>query len=139
LVELLGDGAHEVDAGVWDEHAALTAGRGSAAADAAPGAVLRIGSLPTRLPSLVAQLPATAVTAGLLTGVATVTVPATSVAEAHDAVATVHGTSVLRDRPDDSGAPAWGPPPSGLALLKAIKNRLDPDGRLCPGRFDPWM
>ncbi len=133
LVELLGDGAHEVGPAVWDQHAALTAGSG------ADGAVLRIGTLPGRLPSLVAELPATAVTAGLLTGVATVTVPGASVAETHDAVAAVHGTSALRDRPDTPDAPAWGPAPSGLAVLKAIKNRLDPDGRLCPGRFDPWM
>ena len=141
LVRLLGDGAHEVGAGVWDEHAALTSGRPATggAADAAAGAVLRIGTMPARVPSLVARLPATAVTAGLLTGVATVTVPGASVAEVHDAVAAVHGTSALRDRPDSVDAPAWGPPPSGLAVLKAIKNQLDPDGRLCPGRFDPWM
>jgi glycolate oxidase FAD binding subunit len=136
LVELLGDGAYEADAGVWDEHTALTSGP---PADGTPGAVLRIGTMPARLPSLVGELPATAVTAGLLTGVATVTVPGAAVGEAHDAVAAVNGTSALRDRPDELDAPAWGPAPSGLPVLKAIKNRLDPDGRLCPGRFDPWM
>lgn len=178
LVELLGDGAHEVDAAVWDEHAALTSGlpaashgaggrgagphdrdRGAggdgsdrtdggpdadpgahpAATGALPGAVLRIGTMPARLPSLVAQLPAAAVTAGLLTGVATVTVPGASVAQVHDAVAAVNGTSALRDRPVELDAPAWGPAPSGVAVLKAIKNQLDPEGRLCPGRFAPWM
>ncbi len=138
LVELLGDGAHEVDDDVWAEHTALTSGQ-APGADATPGAVVRIGTMPARLPSLVAQLPATAVTAGLLTGVATVTVPGASVAETHDAVAAVNGTSALRDRPDGLDAPAWGPAPSGLAVLKAIKNQLDPDGRLSPGRFAPWM
>ncbi|MBW0105311.1 FAD-binding oxidoreductase [Pseudonocardia sp. KRD291] len=148
LVELLGDGAHEVDESVWDEHAALTAGGPGPGGDggdtggpavAPDGAVLRIGAAPTRLAPLVAELPATAVTAGLGTGVATVTVPGAAVAETHDAVAAAHGTSALRSRSADLDAPAWGPAPSGLPLLKAIKNRLDPDGRLSPGRFDPWM
>ncbi|TCK25507.1 FAD-binding oxidoreductase [Pseudonocardia endophytica] len=146
LVELLGDGAHEVDAAVWDEHAALTAGLPTEGSDAVPevtgprqGAVVRIGTMPARLPSLVGGLPTTGVTAGLLTGVATVTVPDASVAETHDAVAAVNGTSALRDRPDALDAPAWGPAPSGVAVLKAIKNQLDPEDRLCPGRFDPWM
>lgn len=137
LVELLGDGAHEVDADVWTAHSALT--HGHTGTDAPPGAVVRIGTTPGRLPALVAQLPATAVTAGLLTGVATVTVPGASVAETHDAVAAVNGTSALRDRPAGLDAPAWGPAPSGLPVLKAIKNQLDPDGRLSPGRFTPWM
>lgn len=139
LVELLGGSAYEADAGVWDEHTALTSGRPVDGRHAGPGAVLRIGTMPGRLPSLLGELPATAVTAGLLTGVATVTVPGASVAEAHDAVAAVNGTSALRDRPDELEAPAWGPAPSGLPVLKAIKNQLDADGRLSPGRFAPWM
>ena len=144
LVELLGDGAHEVDDSVWDGHAALVAGLagpgGGAAAEPAPGGgVVRIGTAPTRLAPLIAGLPTTAVTAGLGTGVATVTVPGGAVAETHDAVAAAHGTSSLRSRAADLDAPAWGPAPSGLPVLKAIKNQLDPDGRLSPGRFDPWM
>ena len=35
--------------------------------------------------------------------------------------------------------PAWGPPPSALPVLRAVKNALDPDGRFGPGRFSPWM
>ncbi|MEQ3554758.1 FAD-binding protein [Pseudonocardia nematodicida] len=149
VVELLGEDAREVDAGEWDAHAALTAGlpgeggTGSpahpAAADAPDGAVVRIGCAPRTLPGLVAALPATAVTAGLATGVATVTVPGASVGEVHDAVAAVGGTSVLRDRPGTLDAPAWGPAPSALPVLRAIKDRLDPDARFAPGRFDPWM
>lgn len=139
LTELLGDGAHEVEETVWAEHASLVAG-GSGDQGAAPdGAVIRIGTAPTRLAPLVAELPTTAVAAGLGTGVATVTVPGAAVSEAHDAVAAAHGTSVLRSRSADLDAPAWGPAPSGLPVLKAIKNQLDPDGRLSPGRFDPWM
>ncbi|MBC3190720.1 FAD-binding protein [Pseudonocardia sp. C8] len=136
LVELLGDGAREVDgAAAWDAHAALTAGSG-AAPDAA---VVRIGCAPRTLAPLIGRLPATAVTAGLATGVATVTVPATAVPEVHDTVAAAGGTSVLRDRPASAEVPAWGPAPSSLALLRAVKTRLDPDARFAPGRFDPWM
>jgi glycolate oxidase FAD binding subunit len=49
------------------------------------------------------------------------------------------GTSTLRTRPAGSDAPAWGPPPSALGLLRALKAELDPDGRFGPGRFTPWM
>lgn len=137
LVELLGDGAQEVDERVWDDHAAMVAGAGDRGGP--DGAVLRIGAAPTRLAPLVAELPTIAVTAGLGTGVATVTVPGAAVAEAHETVAAAHGTSVLRSRAPGLDAPAWGPAPSGLAVLEAIKKQLDPDGRLSPGRFDPWM
>lgn len=132
LVELLGDGAREVGPDAWDEHATLTSGRPD-------GAVVRIGCAPRALAPLLAQLPATAVTAGLAAGVATVTVPGAAVAEVHDAVAAAGGTSVLRDRPDDLDAPAWGPAPSALPLLTAIKTQLDPEARFSPGRFAPWM
>jgi glycolate oxidase FAD binding subunit len=118
--------------GVWGEHEARVRGRGDAA-------VLRIGVLPGRLPALLAGLPATAVTAGLGTGVATVALPADAVAAAHTAVHAAGGTSVLRARPAGTDAPAWGPPPSALPVLKAMKTTLDPDGRFGPGRFDPWM
>jgi glycolate oxidase FAD binding subunit len=137
LVDLLGDDAREIGDDAWSGHAALTAGQPSA--DVPEGAVVRIGCAPARLASLVAELPATGVTAGLATGVATVTVPGAAVAEVHDAVAAIGGTSVLRDRPEALDAPAWGPAPSALALLKAIKTQLDPGARFAPGRFDPWM
>jgi glycolate oxidase FAD binding subunit len=142
LRELLGADAREVDADAWDAHTSLTDGPhagGDGDGPALDGAVVRIGCAPTRLAPLVEQLPATAVTAGLATGVATVTVPGAAVAEVHDAVAAVGGTSVLRDRPEALDAPAWGPAPSALALLKAIKNQLDPEARFAAGRFAPWM
>jgi glycolate oxidase FAD binding subunit len=49
------------------------------------------------------------------------------------------GTSALRSRPAEADAPAWGPPPSALAVQRAVKAQLDPQGRFGPGRFDPWM
>ena len=116
----------------WAQHA--TAVRGGP-----DDAVLRIGTRPSRLPVVLTALPARTITAGLGTGVATVTLDPADVAAAHDTVAEAGGTSVLRQRPTGATAPAWGPPPSALGVLRAVKQSLDPDGRLGPGRFDPWM
>jgi glycolate oxidase FAD binding subunit len=80
-----------------------------------------------------------AATAGLGTGVATVTVPAGAVADVHARVHAAGGTSVLRARPAGAHLPAWGPPPSAIGVLRAVKHAFDPDDRLGPGRFDPWM
>ncbi|MGH3613063.1 MAG: FAD-binding oxidoreductase [Pseudonocardia sp.] len=127
----------------WARHAELVRG-------GAGRIVLRVGVLPVRLPTLLARLPGadapdTAITAGLGTGVATVAlgragdVGAADVVAAHAAVHAAGGTSVLRDRPPGLDAPAWGPPPSAIAVLGAVKKELDPDGRLGPGRFAPWF
>ena len=118
----------------WAWHAAVT--RDGRMPEAT---VLRIGVRPSELPRVLAALPARTVTAGLGTGIATVTLDPDAVAAAHATVHAAGGTSVLRSRPDSTDPPAWGPPPSALAVLKAVKTELDPDGRLGPGRFDPWM
>jgi glycolate oxidase FAD binding subunit len=101
--------------------------------------VLRVAVRPSRLPGLLAGLPASSVTAGLGTGVATVALPPGAVAAAHAAVHAAGGSSVLRARPAGSDAPAWGPPPSAVGVLRAVKRELDPAGRLGRGRFAPWM
>ncbi len=102
--------------------------------------MLRIGTVPSPLPALLSSLPGVSgLTVGLGTGVATVALHPAGVAEAHAAVHAVGGTSVLRSRPAGSDLPAWGPPPSAIAVLTAVKSAFDPDGRLGPGRFDPWM
>ncbi len=52
------------------------------------------------------------------------------------------GASVLlRRRPAalDPLVDALGPPPSAVALLRAVKAQFDPAGRLAPGRFSPWF
>jgi glycolate oxidase FAD binding subunit len=118
----------------WAGHTRLTRGT-------LDDAVLRIGVRPSRLPGVLAGLPARSVTAGLGTGVATVALPAdaAAVAAAHAAVHAAGGTSVLRSRPAGFDGPAWGPPPSALAVLRAVKKELDPTGRLGPGRFAPWL
>jgi glycolate oxidase FAD binding subunit len=61
------------------------------------------------------------------------------VGDAHTTVHAAGGTSALRTRPAGSDPPAWGPPPSALPVLQALKAELDPDGRFGPGRFAPWM
>ena len=51
------------------------------------------------------------------------------------------GASVLvRSRSDavEDQLDVMGPEPSTAALLRRIKARFDPDGRLAPGRFRPW-
>lgn len=103
--------------------------------------VMRIGVRPSRLPDVLAALPAESVTAGLGTGVATVALPADPVAviTAHETVAAAGGTSVLRDRPAGLTVPAWGSAPSASKVLRAVKRALDPAGRLGRGRFAPWM
>jgi glycolate dehydrogenase FAD-binding subunit len=130
--EVLGAGARIADDDPWTRHAAITRGDPDAA-------VLRIGVRPSRLAALLASLPATTATVGLGTGVATVTVPVGAVAEAHAVVHAAGGTSVLRARPAGAHLPAWGPAPSAVGVLRAVKHAFDPDNRLGPGRFDPWM
>jgi len=130
--ELLGAGARVAEGDPWARHAALTRGDPEAA-------TVRIGLRPSKLPALLASLPATAATVGLGTGIATVTVPAGAVADVHALVHAAGGTSVLRARPAGAHLPAWGPPPSAVAVLRAVKRAFDPDNRLGPARFDPWM
>jgi glycolate oxidase FAD binding subunit len=135
LRELLGATASGGDAAdPWDGHTRLTRGT-------LDDAVLRIGVRPSRLPRVLAELDTRGATAGLGTGVATVALPAdpVAVAAAHAAVHAAGGTSVLRSRPVGLDASAWGPAPSALAVLRAVKQELDPAGRLGPGRLAPWL
>jgi len=134
LRELLGAAATDGGDQEWARHAALVTG-------GAQHAVLRIGAKPALLPALLASLPAATVTAGLGTGVATVALPADpeAVAAAHAAVHDAGGTSALRYRPAGLDAPAWGPPPPAVAVLRAVKHAFDPAARLGPGRFAAWL
>jgi glycolate oxidase FAD binding subunit len=58
-----------------------------------------------------------------------------------DAIAGMGGTVILRDRPDavDMSVDPVGPPPGSAKLLRALKTRLDPQGRCAPGRLGSWV
>jgi glycolate oxidase FAD binding subunit len=47
------------------------------------------------------------------------------------------GYAVVEDAPDDlrSAIDLWGPPPSTLPLMRALKAQWDPQGILNPGRY----
>jgi glycolate oxidase FAD binding subunit len=49
----------------------------------------------------------------------------------------VGGALVLERAPPAllSGIDAWGPVGSALAVMRELKQRFDPEGRLSPGRF----
>jgi glycolate oxidase FAD binding subunit len=154
MAELLGTDAEHLDtdaaATVWEQHSRSVAGDGPSGAagtsDPATGtAMLRIGTRPSRLPgvltALADDLGASGITAGLGTGVATLALPADpgTVERAHQVAHRAGGTSMLRSRPPGSAAPAWGPAPSAIGVLRAVRSGLDPRGRLGAGRFSPWM
>jgi glycolate oxidase FAD binding subunit len=147
LITLLGLGAVRLtaaeEAAAWDEHAVLVAGAEGRPPEGT--AVLRVGARPSRLAGLLGELStelgASRVTAGLATGIGTVTLPADpeTVSRAHQSVHRAGGTSTLRARPVDAALPGWGPAPAAVGLLRAVRNELDPGGRLGAGRFAPWM
>ena len=62
---------------------------------------------------------------------------ARAVEEARRALAPQGGSLVLCDAPAEVRASVdpWGPPPAAFALMEEVKQRLDPDRRLNPGRF----
>lgn len=123
----------------WRAHRAAVGGDGR-------GAVLRLGVAPMRLTPVLDEIERAAgglaaVTATPGTGVATVTVAPTveAVTAAHACVAAAGGTSTLRGRPAGAALPAFGPPPSSVALLRAVVASLDPDHRFGRGRLAPWL
>ena len=62
---------------------------------------------------------------------------AAAVGAARAALAPLGGTLVVTAAPASLRAAldVWGPPPSSLALMRRVKDELDPDHRLAPGRF----
>lgn len=108
-------------------------------------AMLRVGCRPSLLAPLMGELTAKLdggqITAGLATGIGTLALPAepAAIADAHQRVHAVGGTSMLRARPPGCELPAWGPAPSSVGVLRTLRDELDPDGRLGTGRFAPWL
>lgn len=62
---------------------------------------------------------------------------AEALALARRALEARRGSLVLAEAPPGvrAGLDAWGAPPSSLAVMRSLKARFDPEGRLAPGRF----
>jgi glycolate oxidase FAD binding subunit len=62
---------------------------------------------------------------------------AAAITSARSSVAASGGSLVLEEAPDGVRAlvDPWGPPPTSFALMRSLKERLDPGARLNPGRF----
>lgn len=139
----------DAEQAAWDRLAALTYGTDG-------DTVVRAGSRPDRLPELARALREAAaaahvdaeLTSSVALGVHTARISggdaaghASCLQAWRRAVHSAGGTVVLRRRQDgvDTLAPAWGPPPATVPLLRALKHQFDPDGKFAPGRFAPWF
>lgn len=101
---------------------------------------VRIGVRPSRLTGVVTdcgRADDTHATVGLGTGVAALAVPDAEIERVHDITTAANGVSVLRRA--IPGARAWGRTPSAVRVLRAVKDELDPERRLCPGRLESWL
>jgi glycolate oxidase FAD binding subunit len=109
-----------------------------------PGAagdlMLRLAFEPFALPAVLAALPPAAVcTASACTGVAYVALPADEGVAAlpglRAALTPYDGTAVVLSGGVRQGLDHWGPVGDALDLMRAVKDRFDPDRLLSPGRF----
>ncbi len=137
----------ETEKAAWAADAALV--RGSAGET-----VIRVGALPSRFPDLAelvdklaAEHGARAVFSSWLgVGVHTIVLRGGDAAAHAGVLIGLHNgfaesAITLHRRADgvDGLAPAWGPPPPAVGLLRSVKQAFDPDGRLGPDRFAPWL
>lgn len=132
---------------LWEAHARETTGGDG-------DTVLRVGTLPSDLPTLAAHLERAAgesgVEASIASGVALGlhTLRLRGEDEAVGAVAeairlqalALGGTVQLRRRPEgvDAHLDPMGPSPTTVELLRRVKAQFDPSARLAPGRFGGW-
>ncbi|MBB5430068.1 FAD-binding oxidoreductase [Nocardiopsis composta] len=152
LAELAGE-PPEVHRG--DEEEALWRAAAATALGEPGDTVLRLGALPARGGPLLAAVERSAAHRGLGVetagsvgvGVHTVRVrtgrpearalflaDVRAAAAEQAAAVTVRRRDGLPERTD-----MWGPPPPTAALLRAVKDRFDPEGRFGPGRLAPWL
>jgi glycolate oxidase FAD binding subunit len=134
-----------------DDEGAAWAAIGAATAGPADATVARAGVLQDRLPAAAEALTRAAsehgaevsLVAELCVGVATASITggdAGAVVTAwREAVEGLGGTVSLHRTASGVNVPAWGSPPSAVALMRRVKSQLDPDGRFGPGRFAPWL
>jgi glycolate oxidase FAD binding subunit len=149
--ELAGSRGLDTDTIEGDDEAAAWTGIGAATAGRDDAAVARAGTLQDRLPAVADALTRAAsehgaeasLVAELCVGVATASVtgddPGVVVRAWREAVEGLGGTVSVRRAPPGVEVPAWGSPPSAVALMRRVKAQLDPDGRFGPGRFAPWL
>ena len=104
--------------------------------------VLRLAHVPTGLGAALAALPeGTAVSASAATGVTYAALPADGAADAlprlREALRSVDGSAVVLRAPDAlrGALDHWGPVGYALELMRRVKSRFDPEGRMSPGRF----
>jgi glycolate oxidase FAD binding subunit len=121
----------------------------------APGhTVVRVGALPSRFPDLIELVDKLVAEHGVTAGwSASFGVGVHTIAlSGGDAAAHARVIAGLTAGFDDAAitrrrraagverlVDAWGPEPPAIALLRSVKNAFDPDGRLGPGRFAPWL
>jgi glycolate oxidase FAD binding subunit len=155
LRRLLDGSAPAVEALVAGDEAALWQEFAAARRAEPDQSVAFAGTLPSRLPAVADALAAAGDAAGARVQLASHTAlglhaarfggsPSQQVAafdQWRGAVLALGGTVVLRDRPAevDRAVDALGPAPPAAGLLRAVKSRLDPDGRCAPGRLGSWL
>ncbi len=59
----------------------------------------------------------------------------TAILEARAAIEAAGGSLVIHAQPPELEVEAWGTPPPAFALMRALKERFDPQGTFNPGRF----
>jgi glycolate oxidase FAD binding subunit len=91
--------------------------------------VVRCGTRPSQLPDVAKH-------AASLTSSAAVGVHTLAATDLDGLRAKFPQVTVLRNQP---GTTAWGEPHAAVPLMRAVKQRFDPGGRLGPGRFKPWF
>lgn len=153
LLEQLGGTALQVladadEAALWREHAGAHRGESGRTTAFA-------GTLPSQLTAVATALASAAEAAGVDVSLASHSAlglhtarfsgPPTQQAQAFDRwrreILGLGGTVLLRERPAevDAAVDPLGPAPSAVGLLRALKARLDPDGRCAPGRLGRWL
>lgn len=91
--------------------------------------VVRCGSRPSQLPKVAEH--ATTISSSVAVGVHTL-----AVADVEPLREAFEQMTLCRH---PERIPAWGHPHAAVPLMREVKRRFDPDGRLGPGRFAPWF